>query len=238
MVQTQRAPEVVLIFPLVLADAAATRLAQVGTLCHLGIALLAHPERDCGRDFAAMVPEITHGRITLRLARCSPPPTERDAAHAIPVIWPLLTYGWLLMESAPPGDPLWTPDGVYELARDCGFWLRQLDECPCPEAVAHLTQSERDILSLVAHGASTKAIADRRVVEPATVKSQLKHLYRKLGVHSREAATLIWNAAQSLLGKHPPPSLSTPSDQSGIRLPDIPLALGTDFPRKPGISPP
>jgi PAS domain S-box-containing protein len=56
---------------------------------------------------------------------------------------------------------------------------------PPPE----LTRREIEILRLLAAGASTRAMADRLHVSPATVRNHVQHILEKLGVHSRlEAA--------------------------------------------------
>jgi PAS domain S-box-containing protein len=52
-----------------------------------------------------------------------------------------------------------------------------------------LTRRELEILRLMAAGASTRAMADRLHVSPATVRNHVQHILEKLGVHSRlEAA--------------------------------------------------
>jgi len=59
------------------------------------------------------------------------------------------------------------------------------DGPPSPE----LTRRELDILRLMVAGASTRAMADRLHVSPATVRNHVQHILEKLGVHSRlEAA--------------------------------------------------
>jgi PAS domain S-box-containing protein len=56
-------------------------------------------------------------------------------------------------------------------------------------ASAELTRRELDILRLLAAGASTRAMAERLHVSPATVRNHVQHILEKLGVHSRlEAA--------------------------------------------------
>ena len=51
-----------------------------------------------------------------------------------------------------------------------------------------LSQRELEILRLLASGVSNRGIADGLLVSPNTVKSHLKNLYCKLGVHSRTQA--------------------------------------------------
>jgi DNA-binding CsgD family transcriptional regulator len=56
-------------------------------------------------------------------------------------------------------------------------------------ARAALTSREREVLDLVAAGATNAAIAEALVVSPGTVKKHLDNVYAKLGVNSRAAAT-------------------------------------------------
>jgi LuxR family maltose regulon positive regulatory protein len=51
-----------------------------------------------------------------------------------------------------------------------------------------LTQRELDVLALLAEGLTNKAIAQRLVIAPSTVKQHLKNIYGKLDVHSRTQA--------------------------------------------------
>jgi LuxR family maltose regulon positive regulatory protein len=54
-----------------------------------------------------------------------------------------------------------------------------------------LSKREVDILCRIAQGLSNQAIADEMVVELSTVKSHLKHIYRKLNVESRTQAVAL-----------------------------------------------
>jgi two-component system nitrate/nitrite response regulator NarL len=57
-------------------------------------------------------------------------------------------------------------------------------------AIASLTPREREILEIVATGASTRAIARRLSLSPHTVRSHIQNVLLKLHLHSRlEAAT-------------------------------------------------
>lgn len=60
-----------------------------------------------------------------------------------------------------------------------------------------LTAREWEILDQLCDGRSAEEIAALLVVSHETVRSHIKHLYRKLGVHSREQATAV---ARSLRG--------------------------------------
>jgi ATP/maltotriose-dependent transcriptional regulator MalT len=57
-----------------------------------------------------------------------------------------------------------------------------------------LSEREREVLRLVAQGASTHEIAQQLGVAASTVKTYLKGIYRKLDVHSRAQA--VARAAQ------------------------------------------
>ena len=57
-----------------------------------------------------------------------------------------------------------------------------------PTVVEPLTERERDVLRLLIAGRSNPEIAHTLFVEVNTVKTHLKSLYGKLGVHSRMQA--------------------------------------------------
>lgn len=59
------------------------------------------------------------------------------------------------------------------------------------EAPHGLTSRELDVLCLLARGLSNKAIAERLVITPKTANSHVEHIYTKLGVSSRAAASLF-----------------------------------------------
>ena len=64
---------------------------------------------------------------------------------------------------------------------------------------AGLTAREVEVLGLLARGLSTKQIAQRLVVTPKTAANHVEHIYLKIGVSSRAAATLF-AAQHGLLG--------------------------------------
>ena len=65
-----------------------------------------------------------------------------------------------------------------------------------------LTAREVEVLALVARGQSNKQIAARLVLAPKTVSNHVEHIYAKLGVSSRAAATLF-ATQHGLLGTFP-----------------------------------
>jgi HD-GYP domain-containing protein (c-di-GMP phosphodiesterase class II) len=69
---------------------------------------------------------------------------------------------------------------------------------------AGLTGREVEVLALLARGHANKEIARRLVVAPKTVSNHVEHIYLKLGVSSRAAATLF-ATQQGLLGTFEPP---------------------------------
>jgi DNA-binding NarL/FixJ family response regulator len=55
-------------------------------------------------------------------------------------------------------------------------------------APAHLSAREREVLALMAGGATNREIADRLYLSPHTVKDHTSSLYRKLEVRNRTEA--------------------------------------------------
>jgi DNA-binding CsgD family transcriptional regulator len=62
-----------------------------------------------------------------------------------------------------------------------------------------LTAREVEVLGLLARGHSTRDIAQRLVVTPKTAANHVEHIYAKLGISSRAAATL-YATQHGLLG--------------------------------------
>ena len=57
-----------------------------------------------------------------------------------------------------------------------------------PAAPVALSPREREMLSLIVEGLTAKEMADRLDVSVHTIDTHTRHLFRKLGVHSRAAA--------------------------------------------------
>jgi DNA-binding CsgD family transcriptional regulator len=58
-----------------------------------------------------------------------------------------------------------------------------------PEGSVELSAREREVLALLAAGRTNREIAERLVVSPHTVARHVEHIYAKLGVANRSAAT-------------------------------------------------
>ncbi|MES5820907.1 response regulator transcription factor [Streptomyces sp. RG80] len=80
-----------------------------------------------------------------------------------------------------------------------------------PEAVKTLTDREREVVTLAAHGRSNTQIADRLVLSPLTVRSHIQRAMTKLD--ARDRAQLVVVAYQSGLVKPSAPG----SDTAGAR---------------------
>jgi len=83
------------------------------------------------------------------------------------------------------GAPLWA-----DKAR------RELDKMACRAAVDGLTNTERRVADLIAHGQTNREIASAMFVTENTVQTHLRHIFQKLGVRSRtELAAQFLSAA-------------------------------------------
>jgi putative nucleotidyltransferase with HDIG domain len=60
-----------------------------------------------------------------------------------------------------------------------------------PQHVAGLTARELEVLGLIARGRSTKQVAAELIITPKTADSHIQHIYAKLGVSTRAAATVF-----------------------------------------------
>jgi two-component system, NarL family, nitrate/nitrite response regulator NarL len=91
-------------------------------------------------------------------------------------------------------------------------WLREADAVDDRPAHSEqvLTDRERQVLELLADGATTSVMSAKLGISSHTVRTHVKHVLRKLGVHGRvEAANLV--VARRLLDRRtpvePPPDL-------------------------------
>ena len=72
------------------------------------------------------------------------------------------------------------------------------EEVAPPHDAFHLTQREREVLTLLAEGKSNKEISSMLFISPETVKSHVKKIYKKLGAANRIEA-IITASSQKIL---------------------------------------
>ncbi|MFC9943317.1 response regulator transcription factor [Streptomyces pratensis] len=99
------------------------------------------------------------------------------------------------------GDSLLSPTATRALI---SRFLATPDDEPLapPEGLAALTDREREVMALAAHGRSNADIAEQLVVSPLTVRSHIQRAMNKL--HCRDRAQLVVIAYQSGLVKPRP----------------------------------
>ena len=121
-----------------------------------------------------------------------------------------------LLKNAPPDDLV---EAIRIVASGGGLLspsvtrriIEAFARAPAPTShapeVARLTDREREVLILVAHGLSNAEIADRLVVGEATVKSHVSSVLSKLGLRDRVQAVVFAfefgaRAGRSLIGPY------------------------------------
>jgi PAS domain S-box-containing protein len=77
--------------------------------------------------------------------------------------------------------------GVFGVARPCAEAVRERAVGAAPAGSA-LTPRQREVLALLAEGASTTQIATTLGLAEETVRNHIRQLLRRLGVHTRLAA--------------------------------------------------
>ncbi len=97
-------------------------------------------------------------------------------------------------DSAEDSAPLVADDSAGESSGPCDAALP--DELPAPSALDErctrlgdefgLTEREREVFVLLAHGRNGRYIMDNLVISRNTAKTHIKHIYSKLGVHSHQ----------------------------------------------------
>src|SRR5699024_1955235 len=87
-----------------------------------------------------------------------------------------------------------------------------------PREPVRLSAREDAVLRQIATGAPLSQAARRLYVSENTIKSQVRNIYRKLGVHSREDAL----ERATALGLLPEPDGDHPSDDAAAAVPQSP----------------
>jgi two-component system, NarL family, nitrate/nitrite response regulator NarL len=90
----------------------------------------------------------------------------------------------------------------------------------CREPSFVLTPREAEVLRRIAAGQSTRQMADEMNIAISTLRTYIKNIFPKIGVHSRLEAAAVARRA-NLLGEIPSPQLP-PQDEQNILLPTQP----------------
>ena len=108
------------------------------------------------------------------------------------------------------------------------------------ERLSKLTPREREVLRLMYAGSSVASIAEMFEVAPATVRSQVKSVLRKLDVNSQLAAVAAFDDVLDVLDRRPgvrPPMPRTPPSASASS-PSTPSTPSTRSSASPASSSP
>ena len=126
-----------------------------------------------------------------------------------------------------------------DLPEAAAYALHQIDVAARALAVAGqrggpagLTAREAQVLRLIADGATTRAISERLFISAKTADNHIQHIYTKLGVTNRAAATR-WALDHGLVE---PATADDPGPEMGTRNEEISSCArtpgdGTGFPR-------
>lgn len=135
-------------------------------------------------DGVAAIKELAERGVTARVLVLTTYDTDRDVLPAIEAG----ATGYLLkdaprhelfraVEAAARGEAALSPSVATRLMGQ----MREPVEVP-------LSQREREVLELIARGATNREAAKQLFISEATVKTHLLHVYTKLGVNDRAAA--------------------------------------------------
>jgi DNA-binding NarL/FixJ family response regulator len=86
------------------------------------------------------------------------------------------------------GEALLSPSVTRRLIAE---FAARPEPAPPPDGLDELTERERDVLLLLAQGASNAEIATRLFVAETTVKTHVAHILRKLGIRDRAQAVVL-----------------------------------------------
>jgi DNA-binding NarL/FixJ family response regulator len=122
--------------------------------------------------------------------------------------------GFILKDAAPDellaavravadGEAWLDPAVAKQLLRE--FRGRPVSVTPTPAEMAAITQREREVLVLAAHGLSNGEIARHLVVAEATVKTHLNRILMKLGMRDRTQAVVAAYRSGLVSPDDPPP---------------------------------
>jgi HD-GYP domain-containing protein (c-di-GMP phosphodiesterase class II) len=145
----------------------------------------AHHERLDGRGYYRGLTgeQIPLGARVLAVADCFDELTHASPDH--PALDPEQALAQLNEDA---GRGLW-PQAVTALAQELG--MSAASPRLASRQPAGLTDREVEILRLLARGMSRRQVAEALVVSEHTVRHHLEHIYTKIGVGTRVAATLF-----------------------------------------------
>lgn len=104
--------------------------------------------------------------------------------------------GYVLKDGAPEelvGLLTGILDGRPPLSPSIARRLLDYFHAPAADESVHLTERERDVLTLLAKGFTVKKVADLLDISPNTAAGYVKTIYRKLNISNRAQATLRAN---------------------------------------------
>jgi DNA-binding NarL/FixJ family response regulator len=122
--------------------------------------------------------------------------------------------GFLLKDAPPPdllagirvvasGEALLAPTVTRRLVAE--FARRPQPARPLPRRLDGVTGREREVLTLIAGGLSNTDIAEHLSLSPATVKTHISHLLRKLDVRDRAQLVIVAYETGLVSAASPPP---------------------------------
>ena len=85
------------------------------------------------------------------------------------------------------GEAIFSPAIAQRLMQYFGASPLPSPSQPFPD----LTEREREVLALIAHGYTNQAIAEQLVISPKTVRNHISNLFDKLGVWTRAQAMVF-----------------------------------------------
>jgi DNA-binding NarL/FixJ family response regulator len=84
------------------------------------------------------------------------------------------------------GEALLTPEATKRLVAD----FAKQSHAPARDAMNWLTTREREVLVLIAHGLTNREIANSLNLSLETIKTHVKRIFTKIGVHDRAQAVI------------------------------------------------